>query len=63
MCETPRGNVLFPPFPSWTHDWEVSPGGRGLYFPENGRYIPSAHSSPAWTQANQAFAPDLMEKS
>jgi len=63
MCETPVGNVLFPPFPSWTHDWAGCAGGGGLYFLENGRYIPSAQPSPGWTQANQALAPDLMEKS
>jgi GH15 family glucan-1,4-alpha-glucosidase len=34
-----------------------------LYFLKNGRYIPNAHTPLAWTQANQALALYLMEKS
>ncbi len=34
-----------------------------LYFLKNGRYIANAHTPLAWTQANQAFALYLMEKS
>jgi GH15 family glucan-1,4-alpha-glucosidase len=34
-----------------------------LYFLKNGRYIANAHTPLAWTQANQALALYLMEKS
>ena len=34
-----------------------------LYFLKNGRYIANAHTPLAWTQANQALALHLMEKS
>jgi Glycosyl hydrolases family 15 len=34
-----------------------------LYFLKHGRYIPNAHTPLAWTQANQALALYLMEKS
>jgi Glycosyl hydrolases family 15 len=34
-----------------------------LYFLKHGRYIPNVHTPLAWTQANQAFALYLMEKS
>jgi hypothetical protein len=30
---------------------------------KNGKYIPNAHTPLAWTQANQALALHLMEKS
>jgi Glycosyl hydrolases family 15 len=34
-----------------------------LYFLKHGRYIPNVHTPLAWTQANQALALHLMEKS
>jgi phosphorylase kinase alpha/beta subunit len=34
-----------------------------LYFLKEGRYVPNAHTPLAWTQANQALAFYLMEKS
>jgi hypothetical protein len=34
-----------------------------LYFLKHGRYIPNIHTPLAWTQANQALALYLMEKS
>lgn len=34
-----------------------------LYFLKQGRYVPNAHTPLAWTQANQALALHLMEKS
>jgi GH15 family glucan-1,4-alpha-glucosidase len=34
-----------------------------LYFLKRGRYIANVHTPLAWTQANQALALDLMEKS
>ena len=34
-----------------------------LYFLNNGRYIPNAHTPLAWTQANQALALHFMERS
>lgn len=34
-----------------------------LYFLKQGRYVPNAHTPLAWTQANQAVALHLMEKS
>jgi GH15 family glucan-1,4-alpha-glucosidase len=34
-----------------------------LYYLKNGKYIPNAHTPLAWTQANQALALHLMEKS
>jgi len=34
-----------------------------LYFLKHGRYIANVHTPLAWTQANQALALDLMEKS
>ena len=34
-----------------------------LYFLKEGRYVPNAHTPLAWTQANQALAFHLMEKS
>jgi hypothetical protein len=34
-----------------------------LYFLKDGRYIPNAHTPLAWTQANQALALYMMEKS
>jgi len=44
---------------------QLTPDGRcpELYFLKHGRYIPNVHTPLAWTQANQAFALDLMEKS
>ena len=34
-----------------------------LYFLKKGRYVPNAHTPLAWTQANQALALHLLEKS
>jgi GH15 family glucan-1,4-alpha-glucosidase len=34
-----------------------------LYYLKNGKYVANAHTPLAWTQANQALALDLMEKS
>jgi GH15 family glucan-1,4-alpha-glucosidase len=34
-----------------------------LYYLKNGKYVPNAHTPLAWTQANQAVALHLMEKS
>jgi hypothetical protein len=34
-----------------------------LYFAKDGRYVASGHTPLAWTQANQALALYLMEKS
>jgi phosphorylase kinase alpha/beta subunit len=34
-----------------------------LYFLKDGRYVPNAHTPLAWTQANQALALHLLEKS
>jgi GH15 family glucan-1,4-alpha-glucosidase len=34
-----------------------------LYYLKNGKYVPNAHTPLAWTQANQALALHLMEKS
>ena len=44
---------------------QLTPAGAcpELYFLKNGRYIANAHTPLAWTQANQALALYLMEKS
>ncbi len=44
---------------------QVTPGGKSpeLYFLKHGRYIANVHTPLAWTQANQALALYLMEKS
>jgi GH15 family glucan-1,4-alpha-glucosidase len=44
---------------------QVTPKGEcpELYYLKNGKYTPNAHTPLAWTQANQALALHLMEKS
>jgi GH15 family glucan-1,4-alpha-glucosidase len=44
---------------------QITPQGQcpELYFLKQGRYVPNAHTPLAWTQANQALALHLLEKS